>query len=45
MAKQYVHCVMHKCIMVKVGGEIHVGLKYVKTRKFSEIWGGEIYQK
>src|SRR6218665_1954826 len=33
---QYVHCVMHKCIMVKVGG-IHV--KYVKTRKFYEIRG------
>ena len=28
----YVHCVMHKCIMVKLGGnEKHV--KYVKTRK------------
>ena len=28
---QYVHWVMHKCIMVKVGGnEIHV--KYVKSR-------------
>ena len=25
---QYVHLVMHKCIMVKVGGKIHV--KYVK---------------
>ena len=26
---QYVHCVMHKCIMVKVGGnEIHI--KHVK---------------
>ena len=35
---QYVHCVMHKCIMVKVGGnEIHV--KYVKTRQFYEIRG------
>ena len=27
---QYVHWVMHKCIMVKVGGEIHV--KYAKSR-------------
>jgi len=28
---QYVNCVMHKCIMVKVGGsEIHI--KYVKSR-------------
>ena len=28
---QYVHWVMHKCIMVKVGGnEIHI--KYVKSR-------------
>ena len=36
---QYVHWVMHKCIMVKVGGnEIHV--KYVKTGKFYEIRGG-----
>ena len=26
---QYVHWVMHKCIMVKVGGEIHT--KYVKS--------------
>jgi len=32
---QYVHCVTHKCIMVKVGGnEIHT--KYVKTRKCNE---------
>ena len=33
---QYVHCVMHKCIMVKeVGGnEIHI--EYAKTRKFPE---------
>ena len=35
---QYVHCLMHKCIMVKVGGnDIHV--KYVKTRTFYEIRG------
>ena len=27
---QYVHWVMHKCIMVKAGGKIHV--KYVKSR-------------
>src|SRR6218665_328098 len=27
---QYVHWVMHKCIMVKVGGKIHV--KYVRNR-------------
>ena len=26
---QYVHWVMHKCIMVKVGGKIHT--KYVKS--------------
>ena len=26
---QYVHWVMHKCIMVKAGGKIHV--KYVKS--------------
>jgi len=39
---QYVHCVMHKCIVVKVGGnEIHV--KYVKACKFYEI-RGEIAQ-
>src|SRR6218665_279835 len=32
---QYVHCVMHKCIIVKVGGsEKH--MKYVKTGKFAE---------
>src|SRR6218665_3319683 len=30
---QYLHWVMHKCIMVKVGGEIHV--KYVKTGEFA----------
>jgi len=30
---QYVHCVMHKCIMVKEGGnEKHIN--YLKTRKF-----------
>jgi len=30
---QYVHCVMQKCIMVKVGGnENHI--KYVNTPKF-----------
>ena len=35
---QYVNCVMHKCIMVKVGGhEKH--RKYAKTRKFYEIMG------
>jgi len=35
---QYVHCVMHKCIMVKLGAnEKHV--KYVKTRKCYEIRG------
>ena len=32
------HCVMHKCILVKVGGDkIHV--KYVKTRQLYEIRG------
>jgi len=40
---QYVHCVMQKYIMVKIGGnEIHV--KYVTTRKFYEI-SGEFLQK
>src|SRR6218665_2017373 len=35
---QYARCVMHKCIMEKVGGnEIHV--KYGKTRKFYKISG------
>ena len=35
---QYVHYVMHKCIMVKLGGnEKHI--KYVKTCKFYEIRG------
>ena len=36
---QYMHCVMHKCIIVKLGGnEKH--MKYVKkTRKFYEIRG------
>ena len=35
---QDVHCVMHKCIMVTLGGnEKHK--KYVKTRKFYEIRG------
>jgi len=38
MGVEYVHCVMHKCIMVKVGGKVHV--KYVKARKFYEIRGG-----
>jgi len=35
---QYVHCVMHKCIMVKLGWETK-STKYVKTRKFNEIRG------
>ena len=36
----YVHCVMHKCITVKIGGnEIHV--KHVKTREFFENKEGE----
>ena len=40
---QYVYCVMHKCIMVKVGGnEIHV--KYVKTRNLTKS-EGEILKK
>ena len=35
---EYVHCLMHRCIMGIVGGnEIHV--KYVKTRKFYNIRG------
>ena len=33
---QYVHCVMHKCIMVKQGGnEKHI--RHVKTCQFYEI--------
>ena len=35
---QYVHWVMHKCIMVKVGGnEKHV--QYVKHVNFTKSWG------
>ena len=35
---QYVHCVMHKCIMVKVGGyEKHI--KYVKHVNFTKMSG------
>src|SRR6218665_2579075 len=38
----YVHCVIRKCIMVKVGGnEIHI--KYVKTRECFENMG-EIFK-
>jgi len=38
---QYVHCVMHKYIKVKVGGnEKHKVCK--KTRKFYEIKGGTL---
>ena len=39
------HCVMHKCIMVKVGGKRKTRkVAYVnKTRKFNEI-RGKIYQ-
>jgi len=39
---QYVHCVMHKCIMVKLGGTkntMYVKKKVKKTRKFYEIRG------
>jgi len=35
---QYVHCVMHKCIMVKRGGKRKTH-KVCKTRKFYEIRG------
>ena len=35
---QYVHCVMHKCILVKLGGNEN-DRKYVKKRKFYEIIG------
>ena len=35
---QYVHCLMHKCIMVTLAGnEKHI--KYVKIRQFYEISG------
>jgi len=36
---QYVHCVMHKCIMVKVGGGNEIHTKHVKTREFFESRG------
>jgi len=32
---KYVHCVMHKCIMVKVWGKRKTH-KVLKTRKFAE---------
>ena len=35
---QYMHCVMHKCIMVKVW-ENETYIRYVKARKFYEIRG------
>jgi len=35
---QYVHCEMHKCIMVKVGGN-EKQINYAKTRKFDESMG------
>ena len=34
---QYVHCVMHKCITVKVGGKNT--RKVLKTQRFNEIRG------
>ena len=34
---QYMHCVMHKCIMVTLGEGNEKHVKYVKTRKFYEI--------
>ena len=40
---QYVHCVMHKCIMVKVGGKLEtqkVFKKHAKIRgKFAKVEG------
>jgi len=36
---QYVHCVMHKCIMVKVRGKQKTHQACKKTRKFYEIRG------
>jgi len=35
---QYMHCVMYKCIMAKVGGK-RKNRKQVKARKFYEIRG------
>ena len=41
---QYVHCMMHKCIMVNLGGnEKHVKHVLKETGKFNEI-KGEILQ-
>ena len=37
---QYVHCVMHKCIMVKVGGR-KIRESMYKTRKFDQSQGGK----
>jgi len=36
---QYVQCVMHKCIMVKVGWEMKNTKSMEKMHKFYEIWG------
>jgi len=36
---QYVHCVMHKCIMVKLGRQRKTHKVCKKTRKFYEIRG------
>jgi len=37
---QYLHWVMHKCIMVKVGGRNEIHRKYVKSRWFFRKQGG-----
>src|SRR6218665_3130058 len=49
---QYVHCVMHKCIMVKVGrNEKHIGRKACKTYfkksegKFTKVGGSEQFSE
>ena len=39
---QYVNCVMHKCIMVKVGGKRNTHKVCKKTRKFPENRGKSV---
>jgi len=50
MGVQYVHCVMHKCIMVKVGGKRNTRkvckkhVNFAKTRgKFRKAGGKETF--
>jgi len=41
-----VHCVMHKCIMVKVVGGIEIHVKYVKKHvNFTKSEGKETFPK